>query len=73
MILIRVQEYTDRLLQGSMHRHFSKCSGDVRTFMQNGDARVAISHSVLTGGIIMFAPSSMAKSSSAMSVRSING
>ena len=42
-------------------------------FMQSGDARAAIFHSVLTGGIVMSALSSMVKSSFAMNALLISG
>ena len=70
---LRQEEYTDLLLQGSMRRFSSKCSGVVRTFMQNVGVRADIFHNAQTDGIITSALSSMAKSSFAMSVHSING
>ena len=72
MILTRVQEFIGHLLQDSMPKLSSRCSGVVRMFMQEEVVREDISLNALTDGIIS-AQNKKVKNNSAMSVNSISG
>ena len=71
--IIRGLQEENKSLKAQLRQVSSKCSGAVRTFMQNVGVRADIFHNAQTDGIITSALSSMAKSSFAMSVHSING